>query len=289
MEQRTLNKEAREAIANLLDDPSPAVRRGLLNHFQELAEVGRDFLREIANGPNRIAALHARWYLMELKFADPVSEFRGFIRSLGYELETGAFLLSRTVYPELDISEFCGRLDQIAARCRELMAEPLLVRERCKIINRVLFHELGFRGNIEDYADPENSFVHRVLERRKGLPITLSILYLLIADRCGLQLEPVGVPGHFLVGCYHEGDVFFIDSFDHGRFLSAEDVIAYLEQRKIPVEESYLAPTTVREVLCRCCRNLASHFAAAKQPPLARLFASFVEEFETAYEQNTSS
>lgn len=277
------------AIASLLDDPSPAVRKELLRHFQALGGDGRDFLRELAGGSNRLTALHARWFLMELKFADPVSEFRGFIRSLGYELETGVLLLSRTVYPELDISEFCHALDRIAGRCRELMAEPLTVRERCKIINRILFHELGYRGDIDDYSDPENSFVHRVLERRKGLPITLSILYLLVADRCGVQLEPVGLPGHFLVGCYHDGQVFFIDSFDHGRFLTTNDVIAYLEQRKIPIDDSYLAPTTVREVLCRCCRNLASHFAAAKQPPLARMFAEFVDEFEAAYEQNASS
>jgi len=289
VEQRLLSNGTKDAIASLLDDPSPVVRRALISHIESLGDAGRDFLRELAQGANRISALHARWFLMELKFADPVSEFRGFIRSLGYEIETGVFLLSRTVYPDLDISEFCSRLDSIAARCRELMVEPLSVRERCKVINRVLFHELGFRANIEDCGDPEDSFLHRVLERKKGLPLMLSILYLLIAERCGLQLEPVGIPGHFLVGCYLDGETFFIDVVEHGRFLSPVDVAACLEQRKLPMEDSYLAPTTVREVLCCCCRNLERDFDAAKQLPLAQMFASFVGEFDTAYEQNTSS
>ncbi len=289
MEPTPASNARLDALVGLLDDPEPRVRAALLAHFQALGDEGRDLLRGIVGGRNRVAALHASWYLMELKFADPVSEFRSFIRSMAYELEMGVFLLARTVHPELDIARFCVELDRIAARCRELMVEPLGVHERCKVINRVLFHELGFRGNIEDYADPGNSFLHLVLERRKGLPITLSILYILVAGRCGLELEPVGLPGHFVVGCYQKDDVFYIDAFDRGRFLGAEDLINHLAERKIPLDESWLAPTTIREVLCRCCRNLASHFTASKNPPLARLFSSFVDDFENAYEPNASS
>lgn len=289
MDARTLTLTEKEAIAGLLDDPSPAVRRALLLRLQELGENGRDFLREVAGGPNRINGMYARWFLTELKFADPVSEFRGFIRSLSYELETGVLLLGRTVYADLDVTQFCQQLDRIAARCRELMVDSLSPRERCKIINRVLFHEQGFRGNLDHYTDPENSFLHRVLERRKGLPITLTILYVLIADRCGVRLEPVGLPGHFVAGCFLEREAFFIDAFDHGRFLSREELLAYLAGRKIEPDEAHLAPTTVREVLCRCCRNLASHYAAAMNQPLARLFSSFVEEFDSTYEKHASS
>lgn len=284
----SLTSAIKVAIADLLDDPSPTVRRSLLAYLQSLGEGGRTLLREIAHGHNRVTGLHAGWYLNELKFADPVSEFRGFIRSLSYELETGVLLLGRTVYPGLDVTSFCRELDRIAARCQELMLESALVRDRCRIINRVLFHECGFRGNVDHYTDPENSFLNRVLERRKGLPLTLSILYLLVADRCGIRLEPVGLPGHFVVGCYTDAETFFIDAFDRGRFLSKEDLLAYLAGRKIDPDESYLAPTTVREVLCRCCRNLASHYAAALNPPLARMFAGFVDEFEATYAKNAS-
>jgi regulator of sirC expression with transglutaminase-like and TPR domain len=279
----------KDALVGLLDDPSPVVRRALLAYFQALGTTGEMFLRELADGPNRIAAGHARSYLAELKFSDPVSEFRGFIRSLNYELETGVLLMCRAAYPALEIARFGQELDRIAARCRELMTAALPPRERCKIINRVLFHEYGFRGNIEDYTDPENSFLHRVLETRKGLPISLSILYLLIAERCGVRLEPVGLPGHFVVGCFRDEQVFFIDAFDRGRFLTAEELLGYLAGRDHSPLTRSLAPSTVREVLCRCCRNLANHYAEAGLQPLARLYASFVEEFDAAIQSRASS
>jgi regulator of sirC expression with transglutaminase-like and TPR domain len=271
----------------LLDDPSPKVRRALLSYFQDLGKPGEKFLRELARGSNRIAAKNAGWYLSELQFADPIAEFRSFIHQQRYELETGAILLCRTVYPNLDVTAFCRELDAIAQRCRELMQGPLTVREKCRIINRVLFHELGFRGNIDDYSDPENSFLNRVLERHKGLPISLSILYILVADRCGVELDPVGVPGHFVVGCFSESKAFFIDAFDRGRFLSVDDLLEYLSGQVIEPDVSCLVPTSIREVLCRCCRNLSQHFDRANNLPLSRLFGSFVEEFDVTYEKNS--
>ncbi len=279
----------REALMGLLDDSSPVVRRTLLNYFQNLGSAGESFLRELAEGPNRLVGGHARWYLAELKYADPISEFRSFIRSLNYELETGMLLMCRTIYPNLEVARFCQELDRIGTRCRELMTPTLAAREKCKIINRVLFHEHGFRGNVEDYTDPENSFLNRVLETRKGLPISLSILYLLIAERCGVRLQPVGLPGHFIVGCFRDEHVFFIDAFDRGRFLAPEELLSYLAGRDQSAHLRNLVPTTVREVLCRCCRNLANHYAEAGLHPQARLFASFVEDFEAAVQMRARS
>lgn len=289
MDPPPLTAARARALADLLDDPSPAVRRALFSHLQELGPVGEKFLRDLSQGSNRVAGLHARRFLADLCTSDPITEFRSFIRSQNYELETGVIMLSRTVYPELDVSQVCRQIDAIAHRCRELMVEPLPVLEKCRIINRVLFHEYGFRGNVDNYTDPENSFLNRVLERRKGLPITLSVLYLLVADRCGLRLEPVGVPGHFVVGCFTDGPAFFIDAFDRGRFLSAAELIRYLSGQVIQPDISCLVPSTVREVLCRCCRNLAGHFNDTNNVPFARLFSSFVEDFEATYQKNLSS
>jgi hypothetical protein len=94
------------------------------------------------------------------------------------------------------------------------------------VLNRVLFHEYGFRGNVERYTDPLNSFLDEVLSRRKGLPITLSILYVLVAQRIGLILEPVGLPGHFVAGCFSEDDPFFIDAFDQGALRTPAELLA---------------------------------------------------------------
>ena len=98
-----MSPDRKGTLLRLLDDPSVPVRRALLAHFTELGGEAGPFLQEVARGSNRILARHAAWFLDELKFTDPISEFRGFIRSLNYELETGALLLARTVNPALDV------------------------------------------------------------------------------------------------------------------------------------------------------------------------------------------
>jgi regulator of sirC expression with transglutaminase-like and TPR domain len=286
VEDKKFTPAQRQALAELLDDPAPAVRTALLAEFTRHGRESVELLREITHQPNRMLALHAAWFLRELNFSDPVGEFRGFIRSLNYELETGALLLSRTVNPDLDVGACCTQLDSLAARCRELIAEPASAREKCRVLNRVLFHEFGLHGNAEHYTDPLNSYLDQVLARRKGIPISLSIVYLLVAERIGLQLEAVALPGHFMVGCYEESVPFFIDPFNAGVFLAAGEVFRLLRQSSGQAAIADLAPTPVREVLCRCCRNLANHYSAAHDPGHARLFAGFVAEFESTYERH---
>lgn len=286
VEATQLTESQRRALIELIDDPAPTVRQALLEQFARLGRTSVDFLQELARSSNRLLAARASAYLRELKFSDPVAEFRDFIHSLNYELETGALLLSRTVNPELDIAGCCLLLDAMGARCRELIAGPATAREKCRVLNRVMFHEYGFRGNTEHYADPLNSYLDRVLERRKGLPITLAIVYLLVADRAGVKLEPVGMPGQFMIGCYEEDAPFFIDAFNQGLFLTAEEVCTQLRENQHTPQLADLAPTPVREVLCRCCRNLANHCLAANEPRHAQLFADFVADFEATHERH---
>jgi regulator of sirC expression with transglutaminase-like and TPR domain len=284
----TLGEGERDAFLSLLDDTSPAVRRALLARFGQLGSASVPFLQSVARGPNRVLARHAAWFLDELKFSDPVAEFCGFIRSQNYELESGALLLARTVSPRLDAGECCSQLDQIATRCRELIVEPSTAREKCRVMNRVLFHEWGFHGNVENYTDPRNSFIDQVLERRTGIPLSLSVIYLLIGERLGIDLDPVGLPGHFIVGCFADDLPFFIDPFDRGVFRDAEEIFELLRANNIVPKASDLAPTPVREVLCRSCRNLVNHYHAAGEPERAKLFARFVEEFEATYEKHAT-
>ena len=286
METERLSPERKSALLGLLDDTQPAVRKALLAHLREQGPAALQFLQEARDSKNRVLAWHARWFLEELKFTDPVAEFKGFIRSLNYELETGALLLSRTVFPEIDIGACCEQLDAVAARCRELIAEPMTSREKCRIINRVLFHENGFRGNHEHYTDPLNSFLDQVLTRKKGIPISLSIVYLLVAQRLGLELEPVGLPGHFVIGCYTDDLPFFIDAFEQGVFRSADEVFAILRSYHVTPKTTDLAPTPVREVLCRCCQNLVNHYQTVGDAERSKLFAEFVEEFDATHERH---
>ena len=191
-----------KALEGLLDDPAPAVRQAVVDEIINHGSAGRIFLNEICKGSEIELRRHALAILEILDKDSPIKMFSRFIKSLNYELESGYFLLSRIDEPELKISDVMQKLDDIALRCQTLFTSPLSPRDRCRIINRVIFHEYGFTGNRSDYDNPQNTFVHSLFEKRKGLPISLSILYLMVARRLELELEPVGIPGRFMVGCF---------------------------------------------------------------------------------------
>jgi regulator of sirC expression with transglutaminase-like and TPR domain len=288
VETGKLSPRERESYLGLLDDPSATVRQALLSRFSRLGLPAQEFLQETVRKSAHSLARHAEWYLSKLVFSDPVQEYRAFIHSMNYELESGALLMARTVNPDLDVGACCKALDDMARRCRELIVEPSSPREKCRTINRVLFHEWGFRGNQDNYSDPQNSLIDQVLRTRKGIPISLGIVYLLVAERIGLELEPVGIPGHFLVGCFAGESLFFLDTFDRGIFREPEEIFDLLRENNLDPQPQDLAPSSVREVLCRCCRNLVNHYHAAGDDANARLFAGFVEEFDAVYERNST-
>lgn len=283
-----LTAEKRHAFRSLLDDPSPTVQKALLEELLRIGTHASSFLEEIAGGSNRMLAIHAKRLLAEVENANPSEEFRKFIRSQNYELETGTIMLCRVAYPKVSAAEICTQIDAIAKRCQELIANPISPRERCVMINRVLFHELGFRGNADDYENPDNSFLNRVLETKKGLPISLSILYLLVAQRVGADLDPIAYPGHFLVGSFEEDLPFYIDAFKRGRFIAPGQLLDYSNGYLSISQLGNLAPSPIREVLTRCCQNLANHYTATGQERQAQLFASFVQDFEVAHTTSSS-
>ncbi len=273
-------KKRWKACRALLDDESPLVRNALLSKFREEPEEGRVFLREIADEKDPLLAKHAQDLIKSLGWVDGRSDFISFIRSQRYELETGWFLLDRTVYPSFELSAATLFLDKLGDRCRELLTPPMLPREICSVINRVLFHEYGFRGAVKDFENPENSFLHRVLERRKGLPITMSVLYLLVARRLGFDLEPIGLPNRFIVGCFSEDRPFYLDPWAGGKFYDFDQMGGLLEEYSIENSGSALLPVTVADTLTRGCRNLVHHYSLAEDQAKARLFNTFVLEFE---------
>jgi len=269
-----------DAIISLLDDESASVRGGLLEYFSKNSEGSHPFLQNIAQGNDRYLAKHALDIIESLGWVDGPGDFLRFIQSLRYELETGWFLLDRAVYPHLKSPSYTMLLDQMADRVRELMVTPSRARQTCAVLNRVLFHEFEFRGAGQDFDNPENSFLHQVLDRRQGLPITLCAIYILVARRVGFELEPIGTPGRFLVGCFEEKHPFYIDCWSGGRLIDLEQMEIHLGDVPLENAGSYLLPVTVSESLARGCRNLVGQYAKSGDDVRSKLFLSFVNEFE---------
>ena len=182
------------------------------------------------------------------------------------ELDRAALLLAAEEYPQLELEPYLALLDDCAARARGNDAAYASPVTRLLRLNDVLFGELGFRGNTENYFDARNSFLNDVLERRTGIPITLAVVYMEVARRLGLRVWGVGMPGHFLVKYQDEDDEILLDPFHGGRLLSEEDcfqMVLQMYQGKVVFERSFLTAVSNKQILTRMLQNLKGIYARA--------------------------
>lgn len=164
-------------------------------------------------------------------------------------LDVAAFCIAAHAHPGLDVDAWCGRLDEIAAGCPLPTFDGLAAH---------LFRTLGFAGNRADYGDPENSFLDSVLERRSGIPISLSLLMIETGRRIGVAVEGVGMPGHFIVRDPDRAGV-WCDPYGGGAALDADGcrrLFATLHGPGVPFEPAYLAPVPPIAILSRVLANL---------------------------------
>ena len=192
----------------------------------------------------------------------PLTRFSRILDEQGdrVDLAEAALLIAAREYPQLNIAYYLKRLDALAARARSSLPGGAGDLEIVAVLNRVLFEEEGFAGNAEEYYDPRNSYLNEVIERRLGIPISLSILYLAVGRRLGLPLEGVSFPGHFLVKLVSaQGDI-VLDPFIRGQVLAETDVNQRLRDlytvESPPLSAQLLGPAGPREILARLLRNL---------------------------------
>jgi regulator of sirC expression with transglutaminase-like and TPR domain len=167
-------------------------------------------------------------------------------------------------YPDLDVQQVLGYVDQLLARLQRRLPSDAPPMQRLRVLNQFFFNELGFGGNVNHYHDPDNSFLHVVLRTRRGIPITLAILWLELAQGIGLQAKGINFPGHFMVKINLPQGQVVMDPFT-GQSMSREDLSERLEPYKrrqglvddydVPVG-LYLQSAPPRDILARVLRNL---------------------------------
>jgi regulator of sirC expression with transglutaminase-like and TPR domain len=180
----------------------------------------------------------------------------------GIDLAEAALVIASREYPDLDIARYRARIDEIGATLRGRLPEDMSRAERILALNRYLFDELGFGGNAAEYYDARNSYLNEVLDRKLGIPITLSVVYLEIGRRIGLALHGVAFPGHFLVKCQVRDGAIVLDPYAKGSSLSLDDLCARLRSLHNGVDpepdhiRAMLAIASNKEILARILRNL---------------------------------
>lgn len=255
----TLSESQKGALLKLLADEDSAVYRPVREKILSYgSEVVITWLQPhtLSNDPAlRRRALDIIWHFGR-QAAD--NRFLGFCLKHGeeFELEEGVWLLAQTQYPDINVEAYQALLDSFAAELHERLDMTREPKEVLTRINAYLFEELGFSGNEENYYDPENSYLNRVIDRRTGNPINLSLLYMLLARRLRLPVTGIGLPGHFI--CRHQSSAaeIFIDAFNGGKFLSKADCVQYLAHANYSLRDDCLAPVSSRRMLLRICGNL---------------------------------
>ena len=181
-------------------------------------------------------------------------------------LDRAALLIAAEdeAHARVEVEKYLRRLDELAAEARVAL-DDANDASQTEAFNRFLFEEQGFAGNQLDYYDPRNSFLNHVLDRRVGIPITLSVVYMEVGRRAGLDVEGVGLPGHFLVRVHEWNDTgdHIVDPF-HGAVLSREECQDRLDtvyNGLVALSDEHLTAATTREILVRMLRNLKAIYA----------------------------
>jgi regulator of sirC expression with transglutaminase-like and TPR domain len=193
------------------------------------------------------------------------------------DLARACLQIAEDAYPGLDVDGYLGEIERFAGKLRARLAPTATVEDRVIALNEFLFADLGFRGNTEHYYDPRNSYLNEVIDRRRGIPLTLSVLYMEIGRRIELRLQGVSFPGHFLVRLPMRGGTLVLDPFAGGAPQSGDELRERLKRviprdateglavSQLPLEQ-FLEPATNRQILARLLRNLKGVYQEKDRP-----------------------
>ncbi len=204
--------------------------------------------------------------------AEDYAAFSRAIAGADHEVDLfgGAMLIARLGDPDADVHAVASRLDVIAEEVRSYAGERADTHALAHAIEYQMFSVCNFRGNTEDYSDPRNSFLDEVVQRRVGIPITLSLVYMEIAQRVGLECDGIGFPGHFIVRYGGAESGTYVDPFQQGARLDREELLARLRSLNFGSvrPESLLTSVTRRQILQRMLNNL--HIGYRERRDLSR-------------------
>ena len=215
-----------------------------------------------------------------LTLPTPLNYFASLVQSdAEFPLLEAAVSLAQDDYPELDVQQVLGSVDQLLARLKRRIAADAPPLQKLRAVNQFFYRDLGFAGNLNHYYDPDNSYVSAILQTRRAIPITLAVVWLELAQGVGLTARGVGFPGHFMVKVNLPNGQVVIDPLD-GQSLSREELTERLEpfqRRSGLVDESevplglYLQVAPSRDIIARMLRNLKE--IHTNQEDWARLIA----------------
>jgi len=251
-------------LIKLLDDEDEEIYTNIRKRFLMYGEESKNFLVEYINSEDQIIAERSKEIISLLNFKLLENKIRELFLNKRNLLERAVFLISSYGYPNVDFDNYTMIIDKMAndirSRIDQKSTKSIISLDKINIINDYLFHKKGFKGNTENYYDTDNSYINKVIDKKTGIPISLSILYLLIAKRINLPVFGVNLPSHFILKYQDEKDEFFIDPFNEGIVISRTEAIKFLKQLGVFEIDfnsiSFLNNASERDIIKRFINNL---------------------------------
>lgn len=243
------------ALITLLDDPDATVQESIRTRLRTIGRAALPYLREAeADAPQPLRSL-LREVIHDLHFTHIQQAWQAIMEVPFVNLERGAFVLARYRFPDLNVQAYQRQLDDFAEAVQPRIEAAEGV-ERAFVLAQYFTEELGFTGNRAHYYDPNNSFLSWVIDHRQGIPISLSVVFLLIARRLGLPIFGVNMPAHFLVK-YDDGtDELYLDLFQGGQPVGKSECVQFLMKAGIKPRAQYFTAAANQKILLRMVRNL---------------------------------
>lgn len=279
----SLSEKRLRALLRLLDDRDVSTRNLAEKSLIAMDPVVFEQLRSASDlvGPEEARRIEELAYVLPRRGV--LEDLNALVRASGdhLDLESGLWCLARLRDPDLVTVPYTQELERLAEAVGRRLGESLTPFQTLRNFIQVLFQDEGFRGDEDDYYDPDNSFFHKVLERRRGIPISLSALCLLVGGRLELPVVGIALPGHFLCGFQAGERAVLFDPFNGGRLLTKDSCESLCRQMGFDFSEEYLNPSTNREILARMGRNLREIYFQRE----ALLELSVIDEFLAVLDQ----
>lgn len=249
-----------ESLLFLMDDPDPFVQESVEHRLQELGERAVPLLDEYQselNGPKekkRVNKVIHRLTFDTLE-SDFIEVLEGGLKTRK-SLETAIFTLARFGKPTLRISNYQHKLDHFAEMVGPQIRYKLDDKRKMKRLLKFVFEDLNFRGDTEHYHSPQNCFLNQVIDQRKGLPISLSLVVIFIAHRLEMPFFGINMPIHFMLNYVGDKEELLIDPYDNGAIVTYDQCYFFLKKNNIDARPEHFQIATNVDIVLRSIRNL---------------------------------
>jgi regulator of sirC expression with transglutaminase-like and TPR domain len=264
------NTEKISTLIHLLDDSDREIYEQIYTELLQFGVEAIPLLEEAweKNDWGELFRERVEELIHEIQFSNVGDALETWVKSGGKDLLTGVLLVNKYHYPDLNIREIKTSLKRMADRVRSQLNNHDSIRSKLTTLNTVLFDDYRFRGDNEDYYSPNNSFLNKVIERKKGNPILLSIIYIEIARQLNLPIAGVNLPRHFVVGLKDEDTnefLYFLSPFNNGSLLMKADIEDYLKKINLPVEPKYYEECNNVAIVLRILLNLINSYTKTRE------------------------